>query len=125
MLYLNQELAYHEKLKHEDRREKAICMNKVNYRRKQMGKPRISITTADNNKPASKPRINYWLVKAAQYAWLASEWKGIIRLMEEGGRDKKLGIEHAMVKVDAFTVQERIVKQRVGNPAYPQYTVEV
>jgi len=125
MLYLNQELAYHEKLKHEDKWEKAICVNRVNYRRNQMGQPLIKLTTAADNRPVSKPRINYWLEKARQHEWIAAGYDGIAKMIEEGGRNRDGDIARA--KMDAYSFRERAkeYKFRAGHHAYPQYTVEV
>lgn len=126
MLYLNTDENNFKLSMWTDKGIKNYHMNRCNHYRKLMNKEKIgSDTAAADNRPVSKPRINYWLEKARQHEWIAAGYEGIAKMIEEGGRNRDGDIARA--KMDAYSFREsaKEYKFRAGHPAYPQYTVEV
>ena len=109
---------------------KGYFLDIVNDKRKEMGVEQLpdSLKEAPEQKvikAVSKPRINYWLVKAAQHEWIAAGYDGIAKMIEEGGRNRSKDIEEASFLATYYKDFAKAFRQRAGHPNYPQYTVEV
>lgn len=123
MQYLNQELAYHNRIK-DDRWTKAICMQDVNLARRNAGIEEIKLTTNNQKVVTSKPRINYWIIRAKQYAKLAADYRGLAE-MQQRARNNVNDVAKYMMTAYEFDQLANEMRHRSTDTNYRQYTVEV
>ena len=97
--------------------------NRVNYRRKQMGVEKIKLDSEEIKKQVTKPRINYWIIRANQYKEIARGYADLAKMQQETRNDINV-VASYMAAVNNFMGLAKQMEVRINNPHYPQYTVE-